>query len=199
MKNNPVSIPNELFFEILTYLPIKSLLRFRCVCKRWRSMISDPSFAEAHRSRSAAALLFSFPDLGSRRQRKYTLVSVKNGEARLPLVPEFPCRNISQSVNGLVCMYEQYEKSYRELPPRVIVFNPSTREYVTLPPTIFAHSVFCLQCNSLGFDPFTKTYKILREWIIGPRHRKYEIFTVGSGGSAWRIIEDGPVYVLTTD
>ncbi|KAI4990216.1 hypothetical protein ZWY2020_038579 [Hordeum vulgare] len=43
-------LPNELIvWEILVRLPVKSLLRLRCVCKDWRHTISDdPSFAQAH-------------------------------------------------------------------------------------------------------------------------------------------------------
>ena len=171
-------------------------------------MISDPSFAEAHRSRSAAALLFSVPGLCSLRS-KCTLVSIKAGEARRPIAPVFSHLIISHSVNGLVCTYES--KSYRKpslsplfqkpslppLSPVVIVYNLSTRDRVTLPPTIYAGAGFYTQFNSLGFDPSTNTYKILRVWVTDGAC-KYEIFTLGGGG-AWRIIEDGPpVYGLTT-
>ncbi|CAM0948847.1 unnamed protein product [Alopecurus aequalis] len=44
------SIPEELIInEILPRLPVKSLLRFRSVCKAWHSTISSRYFIESHR------------------------------------------------------------------------------------------------------------------------------------------------------
>lgn len=34
--------------EILVSLPVKSLLRFKCVCKNWGSLINNPSFTIDH-------------------------------------------------------------------------------------------------------------------------------------------------------
>ncbi|KAK3147740.1 hypothetical protein QOZ80_3BG0286140 [Eleusine coracana subsp. coracana] len=45
-------LSHDLVTEILSWLPVKSLLRFRSVCKAWRGTISgDPSFALAHHRR----------------------------------------------------------------------------------------------------------------------------------------------------
>lgn len=41
-------LPEEIITEILLYLPVKSLLRFKSVSKSWLSLISDPSFANLH-------------------------------------------------------------------------------------------------------------------------------------------------------
>ncbi|KAG5051146.1 hypothetical protein JHK87_003344 [Glycine soja] len=43
-----VFLPQELVIEILLRLPVKSLVRFKCVCRLWLSLISDPSFAISH-------------------------------------------------------------------------------------------------------------------------------------------------------
>ncbi|KAJ6860336.1 hypothetical protein NC651_036642 [Populus alba x Populus x berolinensis] len=32
----------DIINDVLTYLPFKSLIQFKCVCKLWRSSISDP-------------------------------------------------------------------------------------------------------------------------------------------------------------
>lgn len=37
-------LPEEIVMEILARLPVKSLLRFKSVCRGWRAIISEPSF-----------------------------------------------------------------------------------------------------------------------------------------------------------
>ncbi|KAK9741635.1 hypothetical protein RND81_03G118700 [Saponaria officinalis] len=46
------ALPQELIFDILSRLPVKSLLRFKSVCKRWYSMIHDNEFIAVHLERS---------------------------------------------------------------------------------------------------------------------------------------------------
>jgi len=41
----------ELVTEVLVRLPVKSLVRFRCVCKAWCSRITSPDFASLHLDR----------------------------------------------------------------------------------------------------------------------------------------------------
>ncbi|XP_058742020.1 F-box/kelch-repeat protein At3g06240-like [Vicia villosa] len=43
-----VYLPPELIMQILLRLPVKALLRFRCVCKSWLSLISNNNFATSH-------------------------------------------------------------------------------------------------------------------------------------------------------
>ncbi|GAB2242460.1 hypothetical protein Droror1_Dr00019235 [Drosera rotundifolia] len=44
-----VHLPSELlFFDILVRLPVKSLLRFRCVCKTWHDIIERLDFETMH-------------------------------------------------------------------------------------------------------------------------------------------------------
>ncbi|XP_071939824.1 F-box/kelch-repeat protein At3g23880-like [Coffea arabica] len=40
--------PDEVIIEILTWLPVKSILRFKCVSKCWLSFISSPLFIRTH-------------------------------------------------------------------------------------------------------------------------------------------------------
>ncbi|XP_058185311.1 F-box/kelch-repeat protein At3g23880-like [Rhododendron vialii] len=47
-------IPEQIVLEILSRLPVQSLLRFRCVCKVWKSLISDPKFTLSSRKHQIA-------------------------------------------------------------------------------------------------------------------------------------------------
>ncbi|KAL3721389.1 hypothetical protein ACJRO7_033820 [Eucalyptus globulus] len=46
-------LPNDVAVEILKRLPARSLFRFRCVCRSWRSTIDDSRFVALHWSHSA--------------------------------------------------------------------------------------------------------------------------------------------------
>ncbi|CAJ2634488.1 unnamed protein product [Trifolium pratense] len=55
MKTNPLQyLPHELIIQILLRLPVTSLLRFKCVCKLWLTLISDIHFANSHFQITAA-------------------------------------------------------------------------------------------------------------------------------------------------
>ena len=44
----------DLMREILLRLPVRSVSRFKCVCKSWLSIISDPQFGNSHYDLAAA-------------------------------------------------------------------------------------------------------------------------------------------------
>ena len=61
-------LPYEIVVDVLSRLPVKSLMRFQCVCKSFKSLITDPSFAKKHLHASATRhqrflLNFSSPTL----------------------------------------------------------------------------------------------------------------------------------------
>ncbi|XP_027921322.1 F-box/kelch-repeat protein At3g23880-like [Vigna unguiculata] len=50
---NTRHLPQELIIKILLRLPVKSLVRFKCVCKSWLSLISDSHFSLSHFEQTA--------------------------------------------------------------------------------------------------------------------------------------------------
>lgn len=49
------NLPDSLLLEILSRLPLKSIFRFKCVCKHWLSLISQPSFCRFYFDRVVEA------------------------------------------------------------------------------------------------------------------------------------------------
>nr|XP_011467380.1 PREDICTED: F-box/WD-40 repeat-containing protein 1 [Fragaria vesca subsp. vesca] len=45
-------LPFDIITEILSWLPVESLLRFKCVCKNWRSLLGDYKFIAKHMARA---------------------------------------------------------------------------------------------------------------------------------------------------
>ena len=46
-------LPEELIVEILSWVPVKPLMRFKCVSKTWNSLIFHPTFVKLHLQRSS--------------------------------------------------------------------------------------------------------------------------------------------------
>ncbi|KAE8768243.1 hypothetical protein D1007_60323 [Hordeum vulgare] len=49
-----VALPRDAIFDILSWTPVRSVCRFRCVSKEWLSGISTPAFIAQHRSRAGS-------------------------------------------------------------------------------------------------------------------------------------------------
>ncbi|XBI44216.1 hypothetical protein VPH35_108889 [Triticum aestivum] len=50
-------LPEELIFDVLSRVPVKSACRFQCASRAWHTLISDQAFLATHRSRHAEPLL----------------------------------------------------------------------------------------------------------------------------------------------
>ncbi|KAK8503655.1 hypothetical protein V6N12_024827 [Hibiscus sabdariffa] len=101
-------IPVEVIVEILKRLPVKSLLRFRSVCKSWNSVICDPSFISTHLqaslSNNTPFLLLSYRRNGN---ESFVLHYDNDGfeEFKQLQFPAFGCASYSLllgSFNGLI-------------------------------------------------------------------------------------------------
>ncbi|XP_059650282.1 putative F-box protein At5g52610 [Cornus florida] len=181
----------DLILEIFSRLPVKSLFRFRSVCKRWLTIIDSPSLVDLHLSQSQTRpcgpqILVSFS--GPDSKHYFYSASLEGGPAvRLLSLPGCE-RYVSESLNGLVCFYNgRY----------VYVINPSTREFRLLPASHSNYENFKFDnlrsgvefysIYSFGFDPSTNEYKVLH--IMSMRHgftrrlfdMQCEVFTIKVG------------------
>ncbi|XP_026377923.1 putative F-box protein At1g47790 [Papaver somniferum] len=74
-------IRHEVLLQILSKLPIKTLMKFRCVCKLWsESIVNDPRFIEAHflESQKNPILMFKYlPKELDHMERPYSFLREK--------------------------------------------------------------------------------------------------------------------------
>ena len=148
-----MTIPSDIvIFEILTRLPVKSLLRFRCVSKQWRSVITDLNL----RWSTQEPLLYS---AGRHHHRPPTpkpkvqatkhhfhhptpTTSTITFSTLQPLhqvnLPEFRFNFTTEFINSIICLYGSSASAIQ------------APEFDS--------------CSSFGFDPSTNTYTIVRSW-----------------------------------
>ncbi|KAF7849424.1 hypothetical protein BT93_L0807 [Corymbia citriodora subsp. variegata] len=145
-------LPDEITADILLRLPAKSLVRFRCVCKSWNSLLASTSFVEAYRdrwSKSGDRYLLKYDTNGSSRVGIYELGS----HSLASLDPSFNANNgryeIVSSSNGIVCLSTYDENDYTG--SEIFLWNPSTNERRRLPRPHFLVSE--LIGFGFGFDP----------------------------------------------
>lgn len=159
--------PQEIIFEILSYLPPKSLVQFKSVSKSWLNLISDPKFARANlnRYKNKESLLLFYYRFGTMflssidfhtPSLEYDLKRVlEYGRTRLTLIGV---------CNGLVLICYRDDRDIVAL----CLLNPLTRELRHLP-ELLPYGFSELEMFGLGYDYAKDAYKVV--WIS---HRGYD-------------------------
>ncbi|KAH7864271.1 hypothetical protein Vadar_027674 [Vaccinium darrowii] len=161
-------LPRETLINILTRLPAKSLVKFRCVCKSWLSLISSPDFTSTHLrlTPNQPRLLLRHFSVTPPYKEIYSLRSDDDdftslGDLDCPFKSTSGCFfRVVGCCNGLVCLSDDcFGFIYT-----IIIWNPAIRRYLTLPiPNLCVDDIgpymFAL---GFGFDPKTNDHKIIR-------------------------------------
>ncbi|KAK2360499.1 F-box/kelch-repeat protein [Trifolium repens] len=127
----------DLITPILSFLTVKSLTRFRCVCKSWNSLISEPSFVKLHlhhskRNNPHITLLLQFgsKDIFSvvipfplTRLLENPSITITHDSNHLSTKNE--CKNFVGSSNGLLCFRSNFSYSGGDILLRFE--NPATK------------------------------------------------------------------------
>ncbi|GMI74448.1 hypothetical protein like AT3G06240 [Hibiscus trionum] len=201
-------LPEVLVLEILSKLPVKSLTRFRCVCKPWSCSFQTPLFITKHHNNNLRNnnlnLLFKgfqgntidglhyFYQLSTEKGQNFSAKQKFHipffGKGWSNLFVDGPC-------NGILCLNEPEDK--------VALWNPSTREFKILPQSSVQRppSADYTSFDGLGFgyDSQTDDYKVLRFVIshfddlsFDPNHQA-ELYSLRS--DSWKEISTNGVYV----
>ncbi|KAI8556196.1 hypothetical protein RHMOL_Rhmol05G0233300 [Rhododendron molle] len=155
-------LPPEIIAAVLSRLPVKSLLRLRCVCKSWRSLISNPKFAKTHLSLASANTDYSNHRLILSGSYPYTdfkscsLYSILNEKSDCAVQLDCPLKRPNLRVtiwgccDGLVCIGTGSV---------VCIWNPSTGKYKRLPD--FEMAYICYSWFGFGYDECIDDYKVV--------------------------------------
>ncbi|KAF8035157.1 hypothetical protein BT93_C1249 [Corymbia citriodora subsp. variegata] len=199
-----IDLPEEIVIQILVYLPVESLVRFRCVSKSWDSLITDPSFVSLHLRRVMArqdrsVVLLRHYSLTQCKERNTLYLDGESFSEHQEL--EFPLKTndtyyLAGSCNGLVCFSDYIINNLQ-----VILWNPSLRKCVQLPiPRFIDTDLTHTYVLGFGFDSRREDYKVVRliyilgkSWsvIVPPVVEVYELKT-----NAWRGIQTAVPYVI---
>ncbi|KAK8277581.1 hypothetical protein V6Z11_D10G281500 [Gossypium hirsutum] len=166
-------VPEALVTEILSKLPVKSLMRFNCICKYWCSSFQTPHFISKHyhnnlKNNNLNPLLQRFD--GNANLAYLSQLSVEKDEnflvkqnIRLPFfIHDSPY--VWGACHGFFCLHSSFMNDME-----VAIWNPSTREFKILPqssvqrptyPGLMLYVIFA--CGAFEFDFKNDDYKFIR-------------------------------------
>ncbi|XP_020262302.1 F-box/kelch-repeat protein At3g23880-like [Asparagus officinalis] len=175
-------LPLDVVRDILSRLPANSIARFRCVCRQWLSLTSDPRFLKLQHERSSSCMLISR--------------IVYKGEVNL-----FEFRNgyrsshgfnlgrahyeLSNFVDGLICAYSRTARY------DTYILNPMIRELQKLPKNSDRQEDGLNESFGLGIDVAIRRYKVVRLCSYpGSNRVRCEIYNVGT--TRWKSLGEAP-------
>ncbi|XP_059645854.1 putative F-box protein At5g50220 [Cornus florida] len=132
-------IPTDIIIEILSWLPVKNLLRLKCVCKQWYATIQHHHFIKKHVSRAIVG------------RYQYNTIAKTPPPANSPpsVTLQFMC-----GCDGLLLKMNNASGKY-------FIENPTTRQILELPdPHKGSIDI------SLSFIPSTGDYKLVSIYDI---------------------------------
>ncbi|KAL7215748.1 hypothetical protein ACSBR1_027817 [Camellia fascicularis] len=192
--------PEEVLIEILSRLPVKSLLRFTCVSKPWRSLITNPSFINTHLNKSTNntlthLLLLRYTCLNPNQEHYSLRFDNKTfnhyDQFTSPFKTHFYFRVVG-TCNGLVCLSDDRFGDKHN----IILWNPMIRRYVALPkPSLSLDSYIpYMSVLGFGFDLRTNDYKVVRISHFERRKNaiplpKVEVYSLKTG--SWKALTCG--------
>ncbi|EOA39258.1 hypothetical protein CARUB_v10012262mg [Capsella rubella] len=182
-------LPLDLEIEILTRLPAKALLKFRCVSKIWSSIIQSQTFVDSFFSMSSmtqSRFIIAFTNFGrsvqSQDKRLFIFSSSHEGRESSSLATTLHMTIPSVTMysnSATVCASVHGFLGITAHNP-FIICNPITGKLTNIPGSR----------TSLGYDPVGDQFKALT--LVSDTYRAHdflvhEVLTHGGGGeSSWR-------------
>ncbi|XP_013630803.1 PREDICTED: putative F-box protein At3g16210 isoform X1 [Brassica oleracea var. oleracea] len=175
-------LPFELVVEILARVPVKDLIRFRCVCKTWRSLFQDERFYRQHMTHAPTRIVsfrlsdillgrFSCDNSGNKAEMILQANNILNARGERLVIDA----SLLGHCHGLFCfcfdnrIFGVWNPSLRVLRE---IRKPDVREWSEM---------------GFGYDPSSQDYKIVLLLKKQGIHSEALVFSLKSGAS--RMIE----------
>ncbi|XP_050218341.1 F-box protein At3g07870-like [Mercurialis annua] len=158
-------LPEEVVVQILSKLPVKSILKCTCVCRLWNSIIKSPDFISTFSSNKHHPYILLLHSHSYNHQFSMRFDN-KDFDEYLTLQPLLhPASNVYDVLvvasNGLVCLYYAYRGVGRYI-HKLVIWNPSIRKTLMVPePTSRLLGMNSANLLGFGFDSRTNDYKLL--------------------------------------
>ncbi|XP_026419576.1 F-box protein CPR1-like isoform X2 [Papaver somniferum] len=160
------SIPEEIYHEILLRLPVKSILKCKCVCKNWYALISTSDFIKLHlrfitTQKNNPILMLE----GAYSDKVLKSIGYDSSESSVceiedaAIEMDYPFKSLNYGVrlmgscNGLFCIRVVDSDGKRDF---LCLWNPATREYKELPDSPIKMNSIC----AFGYDHKNDDYKL---------------------------------------
>ncbi|KAI3823016.1 hypothetical protein L1987_10619 [Smallanthus sonchifolius] len=171
------SLLQEIIVEILSRLPVESLLRCRSVCKLWYSLISDPHFVKSHLNLSTCNTLYAhhrliFSTVPKINLKSCSLYDVMYDNSVNALELDYPLKHPRKSVwmvgscNGLLCIAIEEDTLF--------IWNPSTRKSNRLPYCGRKAQPGCYVLYGFGYEECTDDYRVVEISCVFKEGAKYD-------------------------
>lgn len=197
-RNNllELNFPMEVIQNILSRLPVKPLLQFKCVSKPWLTLIDSPDFVKRHLHQSIGnntnmSIILRYSYLYS-----VDFDSLDNAiELEHPLKSEFYGTEVLGSCNGLLCLYNSEED--------VVLWNLSTKKFHKLPVKEIEFPSYFTICQyviyGFGHDFVNDDYKVVRIAQFygkdGEDSFESEVMVYSLKANSWKRIRGFPYYL----
>ncbi|WVZ14133.1 hypothetical protein V8G54_011699 [Vigna mungo] len=196
MENSSAEILRDydLILKIMSWLPIKSLMRFRCVSKTWNLLIFNPDLAKLHLKRSSInpQILLLFKKIEERQCFSAVLHSllclIQNPAPCSMLSCPNPYKYIFGSCNGLLSLH--YSLSTNECEKHLVCFlNPATKTCSLPSPSLCLNYGIGVQYDinfGFGYDDKRNSYKVVAI-VLDSSTQQTNVWVYCMGDVCWRL------------
>ncbi|KAM7511906.1 hypothetical protein LguiB_010781 [Lonicera macranthoides] len=187
---NLSKLPRDVTFDILSRLPIKTLIQFTCVSKSSLPLISHPHFIKLHLSKSTTKNFLLYYESIDYTRYSFSLhcpnTLIERSKLEFPFESVHGYFRIVGSCNGLVCFFDT---NYFTYVGTVFLWNPSIRKFWVLKNCQNKNDSLSHMVIGFGFVPKVDDFKVVKivydlDFEVNP-----DVFVYTLKDDSWRKIE----------